>query len=106
MCSSTWSMQTRSGLTRRSFLSMSMIIRVPLYLSSRCGVWMRISSSVFTARSTCSWKMVASLAVFLFRPISPMPRTLGWSRNSGIMAMTSRERLTFSASLALMHSQE
>ena len=24
-----------------------MIIRVPLYLSSRCGVWIRISSSVF-----------------------------------------------------------
>ena len=49
--------------------------------------------------------MVASLRVFLFRPISPMPRTLGLSRNSGMSAMTSRDRLTFSASLALMHSQ-
>ena len=28
------------------------------------------------------------------------------SRNSGIMAMTSRDSATFSASLALMHSQE
>ena len=83
-----------------------MIIRVPLYLSSRCGVWIRISSFVLAARSTCSWKMVASLGVFLFRPISPMPRTLGRSRNSGIRAMTSRDSLTFSASLALMHSQE
>ena len=77
MCSSTWSMQTRSGLIRESSLSMSRIIRVPLYLSSRCGVWIRISSLVFTARSRCSWKMVASLRVFLFRPISPMPRTFG-----------------------------
>ena len=34
---------------------------MPLYLSSRCGVWMRISSLVFMARSTCSWKTVASL---------------------------------------------
>ena len=61
---------------------------------------------VFIARSTCSWKTVASLGVFLFRPISPMPSTFGSSRNSGIIAMTSRDSSTFSASLALMHSQE
>src|SRR6266568_2614414 len=66
VCSSTWSIRTRCGLTRLSPLSMSTIMRVPLYLSSRRGVWMRISSSVFMARSTCSWKMVASLRVFLF----------------------------------------
>ena len=35
------------------------------------------------------------------RAIASSPR-----RNSGMRAMTSRDRLTFSASLALMHSQE
>jgi hypothetical protein len=49
---------------------------------------------------------VASLRVFLLRPISPTPRTVGSLRNSGMRAMTSRDSDTFSASLALMHSQE
>ena len=65
----------------------------------------RISSCVRAARSRCSRKTVASLRVFLFRPISPIPSTPGRSRNSGIIAITSRDSDTFSASLALMHSQ-
>ena len=44
------------------------------------------------ARSRCSRNTVASFRVFLLRPISPMPSTLGLSRNSGIMAITSRDR--------------
>ena len=65
------------GLMRRSSRNMSRIIRVPWYLSARWGVWTRTSSWVRAARSRCSRKTVASLRVFLFRPISPMPRTSG-----------------------------
>ena len=61
VCSSTWSTSTRLRSIRRSPLSMSRIIRVPWYLSSRCGVWIRICSLVFIARSTCSRNTIASL---------------------------------------------
>ena len=36
---------------------------------------------------------IDSFRVFLLRPISPMPSTFGLSRNSGIIAITSRDRL-------------
>ncbi len=45
------------------------------------------------------------VAGVLIEPNFPDPSTFGRSRNSGIMAITSRERLTFSASFALMHNQ-
>ena len=47
---------------------------------------------------------IDSFRVFLFSPISPIPNTPGWLMNSGIIAITSRDSRTFSASLALMHS--
>ncbi len=74
VCSSQWSTSTRSGRMRLSFLRMLVMIDVPLCLSSRCGVWMRINWSCRAARSTCCSKTVTSLRVFLFNPISPTPR--------------------------------
>ena len=105
VCSSTWSMTTRAGSTL-AFLSESMMSFVPLSLSSRWGVWMRMGRSYFFAISTCSSKMASSLLVFLLRPISPMPRTFGLSRNSGMIWRTSRANPASSDSFGLMQSQQ
>lgn len=105
VCSSTWSMTTVAGSTL-AFFSASMMSFVPLSLSSRCGVWMRMGRLYFFARSTCSSKMASSLLVFLLSPISPMPRTFGLWMKSGMICRTSRANPASSDSFGLMQSQQ
>ena len=45
------------------------------------------------------------IQVFLFNPISPIPRTVWRFRNSGISDITSRAKTGSSASLGLIHNQ-
>ena len=53
-----------------------------------------------------SKSVATSFFVHLCRPISPTPSTSGLSRNSGSRAITSLAKAVFSASLALMPTQQ
>ncbi len=85
VCSSTWSMQIRSGLQPGIIAEHVEDHPGPLILVRQVrGVDQDELLESAAARSRWSRKTVASFFVFLFSPISPIPSTLGLVEKFGI----------------------